>query len=70
MRRAQVGPLRIDAVPVAYDHDEWSRVFSAAWPEGSAASLSYAGRIEHGPKYTREMAVRLACGGRAGVGSD
>jgi hypothetical protein len=61
MYGAQLGPLRMDAVPVAYDHEAWQRTFRAAWPEGSAASVSYARRIERGPEYTRDMAVRLAC---------
>jgi hypothetical protein len=62
MYGAQLGSLRIDAVPVAYDHEAWRRTFREAWPEGSAANVSYARRIERGPEYTREMAVRLACG--------
>lgn len=61
MYGSQVGPLRIDALPVAYDHEAWRRTFRAAWPEGSAASISYARRIERGPEYTRAMAVRLSC---------
>lgn len=59
----QVGPLRIDAVPVLYDHEAWWHTFRKAWPVDSAAALSYADRIDRGPNYTRAMAMRLTGSG-------
>jgi hypothetical protein len=43
--------VRVEALPLAYDHDAFWRDFSRAWPEGSPAWLSYAGRILDGPSF-------------------
>jgi len=41
----------IDAIPLAYDHDQFLQQFLARWPTGSAAHASYFGRIVSGPDY-------------------
>jgi hypothetical protein len=56
----RIGNVYIDAVPVHYDHARWQREFSADWPEGSAAHVSYFQRITHGPAYGMADANRLA----------
>ena len=53
------GGLRYDAVPVAYDSEAFLRRFTAAWPEGSDAHVSYHERIVHGPSgFTPRNAAR------------
>jgi hypothetical protein len=49
----------IEALPVAYDHQQWQEVFLRQWPAGSAAHLSYWQRICRGPAYSKELAFRL-----------
>jgi len=41
--------VHIDALPVHYDSAALLDRFSARWPEGSPAHLSYRSRLEHGP---------------------
>ena len=50
--------VHIDAVPIDYDHAAWLAHFDAVWPAGSAAALSYRGRIVHGPAYPATRAIR------------
>ena len=40
--------LRVDALPVRYDHAAFESRFLETWPEGSDAHLSYHGRISRG----------------------
>lgn len=54
-----LGNIRVDAIPVSYDQEAWSRRFAANWPEGSAADRSYAKRIVRGPDFSIDEAVRL-----------
>ena len=56
--------VHIDAVPIDYDHAAWLAHFDAVWPAGSAAALSYRGRIVRGPAYPATRAIRA--GIRAG----
>ena len=51
--------LRIDALPVAYDHPAWCRRFLASWPQGSPAHRSYYERIARGPRFRLAQAMRL-----------
>ncbi len=52
----RVGALRVDAVRLDYDHDDWVRRFLSMWPEGSPAHRSYFQRIVAGPSYDRSSA--------------
>lgn len=47
----------IDALAVHYDHATWISEFSANWPAGSAAELSYGKRIHNGPRYGLNRAM-------------
>jgi hypothetical protein len=44
----QVAGAYIALLPVAYDTAAWAADFSAQWPEGSAAALSYGRRLRDG----------------------
>lgn len=48
--------VRIDAVPIKYDHAAWQHHFLATWPVGSDAHTSYFGRITNGPEYSQSQA--------------
>lgn len=50
----------IDAIPLPYDHDRFLRRFLARWPAGSAAHLSYVGRIVSGPDHPLALARPVA----------
>ena len=52
-----VDDVRIDAMPVRYDHPAWCARFLRNWPPGSDAHASYWGRIERGPDYNRAGAL-------------
>lgn len=43
--------IHIDALAVHHDQSAWQAAFSANWPDGSAAELSYGKRITNGPRY-------------------
>jgi len=43
-----LGDVRVDAIPVAYDHAAWMNRFLANWPLGSPAYESYYNRISNG----------------------
>jgi hypothetical protein len=47
----------IEALAVHYDTDAFLRDFTARWPKGSPASLSYLRRILHGPGHTIDSTV-------------
>jgi hypothetical protein len=53
-----LGGLRIDALPVHYDHEAWLRRFLRDWPEGSPAHLSYYERLIAGPSFSLRRAAR------------
>ena len=53
-----VGGLRVDALPVPYDHDEWLRRFLRDWPEGSPAYHTYYRRLLDGPEFSLDRAAR------------
>jgi hypothetical protein len=55
-----VGGVRVEALPVHYDHASFERDFLASWPAGSPAHASYFERITQGPGYGVADAVRLA----------
>lgn len=48
----RVADVCVEALPLQYDHPRWQREFAHNWPAGSAADLSYARRISHGPAHT------------------
>jgi len=52
--------IRVEALPVPYDHAAFERDFLANWPTGSPAHASYFRRITEGPGYEVADAVRLA----------
>jgi hypothetical protein len=54
-----VGGVRVEALPVPYDHAGFERDFLASWPAGSPAYASYHRRIVEGPSYRPDDAVRL-----------
>ena len=49
--------VHIDAVPLAYDHGGFLQRFLARWPAGSAAHVSYFGRIVSGPDHQPAQAM-------------
>jgi hypothetical protein len=49
--------VHVEAVPVAYDAAAFDADFATAWPEGSPAHASYAGRIAKGPTFTLAQAM-------------
>jgi hypothetical protein len=54
----QLDGLRVDALPVHYDHEAWLRRFLRDWPVGSPAHLSYYERLINGPGFPLRRAVR------------
>lgn len=53
----QVGGVRVDAVPVRYDHDGWVVLFSHLWSAGTAGD-TYRDRLLHGPSHRLQRALR------------
>jgi hypothetical protein len=51
--------VRVEAVPVRYDHAAFERDFLANWPAGTPAHASYYRRIVEGPAYRLEDAFRI-----------
>ena len=49
--------VRIDALPLAYDHEAFTGRFLARWPQNSPAHLSYYSRITGGPDYSLAQAA-------------
>lgn len=56
--RKRVGPLHVEAIPIDYDAPAWRKAFLAQWPDGSHAHASYWRRINDGPRYLANQAVR------------
>lgn len=56
--RMRLGPLHVEAFPIDYDALAWRNAFLAQWPEGSDAHASYWRRINDGPRYLANQAVR------------
>lgn len=54
-----IGSVRVEALPVHYDHAGFERDFLASWPAGSPAHASYYRRIVDGPAYRPQDALRL-----------
>ena len=54
-----VGGVRVEAVPVRYDHDAWLARFDRVWPPGSAAAVSYRDRLAAGPRWSVGDAMRI-----------
>ncbi len=52
-----INGIHIDAIAVHYDHSAWQAAFSANWPDGSTAELSYGKRINNGPRYGLNRAM-------------
>jgi hypothetical protein len=48
--------VRIDALPVVYDHDAFAARFLRRWPQGSTAYESYWRRVDRGPDFTLAQA--------------
>ncbi len=51
--------IRVEALPVHYDHAAFERDFLASWPAGSPAHASYFRRISDGPAYRVDDALRF-----------
>jgi hypothetical protein len=49
--------VRVDALPVVYDHDAFAARFLRRWPQGSTAYESYWQRIDRGPDYMLAQAA-------------
>ncbi|ROR34347.1 metallophosphoesterase family protein [Inmirania thermothiophila] len=60
----ELGGVRLEAVPVPYDHGAWLAEFDALWPAGSAAAEGYRARLVAGPPLAPAEAV-LALAGTA-----
>jgi len=56
----RIGPLHVEAIPIDYDAPAWRAAFLAQWPEGSDAHASYWRRINFGPRYGMDLALRAA----------
>lgn len=54
-----LGGLRVEALPVRYDHACWQREFERLWPEGSAAFKLYAARMRGDIPHSFAEADRL-----------
>ena len=49
--------VHVDALPLHYDRDAWLAEFTAQWPTGSDAEISYGARIRNGPRYGLNRAM-------------
>jgi hypothetical protein len=54
----QLDGLRVDALPVHYDHEAWLRRFLREWPEGSLAHDLYYSRLLGGLDFSLHQAAR------------
>jgi len=54
---AIIDDIHIDALAVHFDQAAWQQDFSANWPEGSAAEISYGKRMANGPRYGLNRAM-------------
>ena len=50
--------VHVEALAVHYNHRQWLTDFLANWPEGSAGHQSYFHRINNGPRYGLNKAMR------------
>lgn len=50
--------VHVDAIAIETDTTAWQTQFQQLWPEGSDAHASYFNRIQHGPAYQPQDAVR------------
>lgn len=55
--RIRLGDRVVEAVPVAFDTAAWQQRFRTLWPPGSAAAVSYGGRIAGGPAFRPAQAM-------------
>ncbi len=82
LHRIELRDVYVEAVPVYYGVDIWQQYFTAQWPHGTAAWLSYWDRILNGPAHMLEdaygpnvcqqlasMAARREAAGFTGSGS-
>jgi hypothetical protein len=53
----EIDGVHVDALAIHHDQTEWQAAFSANWPEGSTAELSYSKRIANGPRYGLNRAM-------------
>jgi len=58
--RMRLGALYVEALPIAFDAERWTRRFLQQWPPGSDAHASYYTRIVNGPSYPIGQALRPA----------
>ncbi len=56
----RAGALHVEAVAIPFDAPAWQAAFLAQWPEGSDAHASYWRRIQDGPNYSMNTALRAA----------
>ena len=56
----RIDAVRVEALPIRYDHARWQHEFLANWPAGSPAHASYFRRITAGPAYDLLKAARLS----------
>jgi len=49
--------VRIDALRVEFDVEDWLTRFDAIWPAGTPAAVSYRDRLVRGPAYTLDHAL-------------
>jgi hypothetical protein len=56
----RAGAAYVDAVAIDYDAAAWRERFLAQWPAATEAHTSYFARIESGPRYTLDQALRAA----------
>ena len=54
----QLDRVRVDALPVPYDHEAWLRRFLRDWPEGSPAHHLYHSRLLDGLDFSLPQAAR------------
>jgi len=51
--------VHVEALPIRYAEDDWTRAFLATWPPESSAHASYFRRIADGPDYDIDRATRF-----------
>ncbi len=57
LHETRVAGAFVSLLPVRFDADRWRSEFLNQWPAGSAAWLSYFGRITTGPLFTPDQAL-------------
>jgi hypothetical protein len=56
----QTAGVHVDAIHIDFDVQQWQQQFLAQWPPGSDAHHSYWNRIQAGPNYQPQAALRNA----------